>query len=252
MHFLFWYLWTAPHVFLGVLAWIFLRRGLHKQSPVFCAYILSELTQFVVLITFSLYGIWHPGHGLNLYRWIVVWSSGIVSLLSFGVIYELVNQLILSRSVLGKTLRPVMRGSAAILVVLTAVASARLGVTVERVVNVFAVLDFSTSVLQVGLLLVLFLFSRALGISWRSLPVGIAVGLGIVGCVELSAAPLFSVFSHRYVLIDVIRMSGFHVCVLVWLFYLLLPERGPKLAGEPLQTANLESWDQELQRMVRR
>jgi hypothetical protein len=252
MDFLFWYLWIAPHLFLSVFVWIFLRRGLQKQTPVFCAYVLGELIQFVVLITFSLYGIWHPGPRLDLYRWILVWSSGIVSLLSFGVIYELVNQLILSRSTLGNTLRPVMRWSAAILVVLTAVVSARLGVTVERVVNSFSALDFSSSVLQVGLLFVLFLFSRALRVSWRSLPIGIALGLGILGCVELSTAPLFSVFTHRYVVIDVVRMAGFHVCVLVWLGYLIFPERGPKFKGKPPQESELESWNQELQRMVRR
>ena len=252
MHFLWWYQWIAPHLLLGVFLSIFVRRRLYRQSPVFFAYVVCELVQFVVSITLSLYGIWHPGHHLNLYRWILVWSSGALSLLSFGVVYELVNQMILSRSSLGKTLRPFMRWSAAILLPLTAAAAAHLGVAVERVVNVFAVLDFSTSVLQVGLLLSLFVFSRALRVSWRSLPVGIALGLGILGCVELSAAPLFSAFPHRYAVIDVFRMAGFHVCVLVWLGYLVFPERGPKFAGEPLQTTDLESWDQELQKMVRR
>ena len=177
----------------------------------------------------------------------------IISLISFGVIYELVNQMILSRSSLAKTIRPVMRWSAAVLLLLTAVVSARLGLTVERVMNVFEVLDFSTSVLQVGLLLVLFLFSRALRVSWRSLPVGIALGLGILGCVELSTAPLFAVFRvHRYALIDDVRMAGFHACVLVWLAYLVFPKREPKFTGTPLQKSDLESWDEELQRMVRR
>lgn len=250
MHFLFWYLWIAPHLFLSVLLWIFLRRGLHKQSPVFCAYVLCELVQFAVLITLSLYGIWHPRPRLNFYRWIEVWSSGVLSLLSFGVVYELVSQMILSRSSLGKTLRPVMRWSAAILLPQTAAAAAHLGVVIERVVSVFEVLDFSTSVLQVGLLLVLFLFSRALRVSWRSLPVGIALGLGILGCVELSAAPLFSAFPHHYVVIDIVRMAGFHVSVLVWLGYLIFPEPGPKFKGKSPQESELESW--ELQKMVRR
>jgi hypothetical protein len=173
-------------------------------------------------------------------------------LLTLGVVYELVNQVILSRSSLGTTLRPIMRWSAAILLLLTAGAAAQLGIAVERVVNVFEVLDFSTSVLQVGLLLVLLIFSRALRVSWRSLPVGVALGLGILGCVELSAAPLFSAFPHHYMVIDVLRMTGFHVCVLVWLGYLIFPDRIPKFAGKPLKTSDLEFWDQELQKMVRR
>ena len=251
MHFLFWYLWIAPHFLLGVFLWIFLRRGLHKQSPIFFPYVLCELVQFVVLISFSLYGIWYPGHRLNVYRWILVWSSGIGSLLSFGVIYELVNHLILSRSTLGRTLRPVMRWSAAILVLLTAVTSARLGVTIERAVNAFSALDFSTSALQVGLLLVLFLFSRVLRVSWRGMPFGVALGLGILGCVELSTAPLFSLFAHHYLIIDLVRMAGFHACVLVWLGYLIFPEQRPKFKGTAPQESDLEAWNQELQKMVR-
>lgn len=248
------YLWIAPHVLLGICFWIFLRRGLRKQFPFFVTYMLFESANFLASFGATLLILRDPTHhSLHAYRLILVWGLGIVSLAGFGVIYELVNQLILSRSALATTLRPVMRWSAAVLLLLTAVASARLGVTVDRVVNVFAVLDFSTSVLQVGLLLVLFLFSRALRVSWRSLAVGIALGLGILGCVELSAAPLFAAFHvHRYALIDDMRMAGFHGCVLVWLGYLIFPDRGPKFEGKPLPASDLESWDKELQRMVRR
>jgi hypothetical protein len=146
-----------------------------------------------------------------------------------------------------------MRWSAGLLLLLTAIAASRLGVTVERVTNVFQGLDFSSSVLQVGLLAALFLFSRLLRVSWGTFPVGIAVGLGVAGSVELAAAPLFSALgSHRYAAIDAVRLAGFHVCVLVWLGYLIFPERRPRFPGGPLQASDLESWGQELQRMVRR
>ena len=251
--FLNYYLWVGPHIFLAVCLWVLLRRGLRKQFPFFVTYLLFESVYFLATFVADLRSLWDPTHSLHAYRLIVVWGMGIISLISFGVIYELVNQLILSRSTLAKTLQPVIRWSAAVLLLLAAVASARLGVTLDRMTNVFEVLDFSTSVLQVGLLLVLFLFSRVLRIPWRSLAVGIALGLGILGCVELSAAPLFAVFHvHRYALIDDVRMAGFHVCVLVWLGYLIFPERGPTFAGGPLQTSDLESWNHELQKMVRR
>ena len=254
MHFLFWYLWIAPHIFIGVSLALFLRRGLHKQFPLFFTYMLFELFQFLMLISADIFVVLDPAHPLNLYRWILVWGLGISSLLSFGVIYELVNQMVLSRSTLAPVLRPVLRWSAAALLLLTAIASARLAVTgVERVMNVFQVLDFSSSVLQVGLLAVLFLFSRVLRVSWRSFPVGIAVGFGILGCVELSAAALLSAFgSGGYAAIDAVRLAAFHACVLVWLGYLAFPEREPKFAGKTLQKSELELWDQELQRMLQR
>ena len=252
MAFLNYYLWIAPHVLLGICLWLFLRRGLRKQLPFFAAYMSFESAYFLASFVADLLMLRDPAHSLHAYRLILVWGLGVTSLISFGVIYELVSQLIVSRSTLARTLQPVIRWSAAVLLLLTAVASARLGVTVDRMINVFDALDFSTSVLQVGLLLVLLLFSRVLRVPWRSLPVGIALGLGILGCVELSAAPLFAVFHvHRYALIDDVRMAGFHVCVLVWLSYLIFPERTPRFEGKPLQTSDLESWDQEVQRMAR-
>ena len=252
MLFLRYYLWIAPHLLLGVFLWVFLRRGLQRQLPFFLTYLLFEQTSFLSSVIAAVLAARDPTQSAHLYRWTLVWFLGIVSLASFGVIYELANQMILSRSTPAQALRPVLRWSAAALALLTSVAAAQLGITVERVMNIFKVLDFSTSVLQVGLLLVLFLFSRILRISWRSLPVGIAVGLGIMGCVELSTAPLLSIFSHSYVVIDVVRTAGFHVCVLVWLGYIIFPGREAKFEGKALQESELESWDQELQRMVQR
>jgi hypothetical protein len=254
MLFLRYYLWIVPHLFLGIFLWTFLRRGLHKQFPFFFSYVLFQLFDFLAsAVTGVLAGL-DPKHALNLYRWIMVWGLGIGALISFGVIYELVNQLILSRSMLAQTLRTLLRWSAAILFLLIAIASGRLAVIgAEKVMNVFQVLDFSSSVLQVGLLVVLFLFSRVLRISWNSFPVGIALGLGILGCVELAAAPLLAALgAHRYAIIDLLRLAAFHVCILVWLGYLVFPGREPKFTGVPLQKSELESWDQELQRMVQR
>jgi hypothetical protein len=252
MVFLQYYLWIAPHILLGICLWLFLRQGLGKKFPIFATYMVAESVDFLALFLVTLLWREDPAYALNVYRWIMVWGLGIISLLSFGVIYELVKQVILSGSTLAKTLESVIRWSAAVLLLLTAVASAQMGISVERVMNVFGVLDFSTSVLQVGLLLVLFLFSRILRVSWRSLPAGIAIGLGILGCAELATAPMFSVFAHRHATIDLIRLSAFHACVLVWLGYLIFPDSEPKFPGGPLRAEELESWNQEVQKMVPR
>src|SRR5258708_16794899 len=254
MRFLLLYLWIAPKVLLGVTLAVILRRGYRKQFPIFFAYVLFELLHFLAMIAAYVPAALHPVHDLNLYRWILVWSLGISSLLSFGVIYELVNRMILSRSAFAETLRPVLRWAAAVLLLLTAIASGRLAVSgLEHVMKVFQVLDFSSNLLQVGLLLVLFLFSRVLHISWRSFAVGIALGFGISGCVESAAAALLPAVGARgYAAIDLARLMGFHVCLLIWLRYCRFPEREPTFTGTPLQHSGLEFWDQQLQRMVQR
>ena len=259
MVFLRYYLWIGPHLLLGLFLWIFLRRGMQKNFPWFFAYVGYELVEFVVTFAISFPGGRNPAQSLNLYRWFVVWGLGISSVLGIGVIYELVNRIILSCSPAADTLRSALRWSGAGLVLLIAIASSQMGgsqisgLGITRVMGVFQVLDFASSALEVGLLAFLFLFSRILRISWAGLPVGIAVGLGIVGSVELSAAGLLSVFGpHRYALLDVVRLSGFHACVLVWLGYAVLPKREAKFSGALRQPSELELWDLELQRMVQR
>jgi len=46
-------LWISPHALLGVLAVIFYRRGLHHAFPFFFAYVLYEITEFVLLFVLS-------------------------------------------------------------------------------------------------------------------------------------------------------------------------------------------------------
>jgi hypothetical protein len=239
---------------LALFLWIFLRRGLHKQFPFFFCYVVFQLFDFLASAVNSVLAELGPSHSLNVYRWVMASDVGIGAVISFGVIYDLVSQLILSRSGLAQILRSLLRWSGGALLFVIAATSGRLAVAGgERAMNVFQVLDFSSSGLQLGLLLVLLVFSRVLRVCWRSLPVGIAVGLGMEGCVELSAAGLFSVFGPRYyVAIDLLRLATFHVCVLVWLGYLLFPKREAEFIGAPMQKSDLEFWDEELQRMVRR
>jgi hypothetical protein len=254
MRSLLWYLWIAPYAVLAIVLTVFLRRGLKKQLPFFFSYIVFLIFYCLASVAADRVVVFYHTHPSYIYRWVLVCGLGISALLSFGVIYELVNQTILYRSALAQSLRPVLRGSAAVLVLLTAAATGRMAASggIAGVLKIFQLLDFSSSVLQVGLLFVLFLFSRVLRISWSSFPVGIALGLGISGCAELSATGLLSALPPGYYpMIDVLRLGAFHVCVLVWLGYLIFPEQGPKFNGTPPQESDLDSWNQELQKMVR-
>lgn len=246
----YYYLWIAPHLLLAVVFVISLRRGVHRQLPIFYSYAAFELAQFLTLFTISRVS---PFPNTT-YRWALVLGMTISAFLILAVIFELANDLLASRSSLAGVLRPLLRWGTAALLLCAAIACAILpALGVQYLLNMFQVLDFTSSLLQTGLLLSLFLFSRALHIAWRSWTVGIAVGFGISASINLATAALRAEFGRTgLIAVDITQMAAFHACVVIWLVYLFLPERAPRFAGGGLEKSQMEFWDQELERMVRR
>jgi len=250
MLFLRYYLWIAPHLLLALVLVGSVRKGLSRQLPIFFSFVVFELIQFGALFTLSVLA----ATSIDRYRWVAVLGMAISAFLILAVIFELANDLLVSRSSLTGVLRPLLRWGTAALLLFAAIACAILpALGVQRVLNMFQVLDFTSSLLQTGLLLSLLLFSRALHIAWRSWTVGIAVGFGISASINLATAALRTEFGRSgFIAVDITQMAAFHVCVVIWLVYLFLPERAPKFAGRGLEKTQMEFWDQELERMVRR
>jgi hypothetical protein len=168
------------------------------------------------------------------------------------VLYEVAAALLSSNSQFAKTLRPLLRWSAAILLIVAVGLSATFSQNGIQSSNaVFEITNFSTSLINLGLLFVLLLFTRALHISWKSLPAGIVLGFGILSSAEMGVTPLISAIGGKAILaMDMIRLVAFHGCTLVWLVYVFLPQRAPKFSGKGLEKSDLDVWDQELRRMV--
>jgi hypothetical protein len=103
------------------------------------------------------------------------------------------------------------------------------------------------------MLFTLFAFAWALRIPWRSRTAGIALGFGITACVDLASAPLRAALGSAAIhAVDIIQLSGYNVAVLVWLIYLLLPNRKLRFAVNILPRSEMEAWSGELQKMVQR
>jgi hypothetical protein len=187
------------------------------------------------------------------YNWgVLVLGNGINSLLVLGVIYELANKLIFSRSSLGPVLRPIFYGSLAVLLLGSAAASGSMtNGAIKRVIQVFETLDFSSSLIEVGLLVVLLVFARTMHIAWGDWTVGIAVGFGVSACMDLASAALrWSYGKRAFIAVDITQMAAYHVCILIWLIYLLLPERPSTLPPGGLQQRDLEKWNEEVEKIL--
>ncbi len=244
------YLWIAPHVLLSIFLICLLGRRLQRQLPIFVVYVVFELVQFVALFAIYL----HSPFSAFIYKWALVVGTGISSILELGVIYELANELLLSRSTLASILRPVLQVILALLVLGAAMGSVAVSeISVPRVTNIFEMLDFSSNLIEAGMVLALFIFARALRVSWRSWIAGVALGLGVSASIDLVSAGLRAEWGNRaFIAADLTQMTGFHVCVIIWLVSVFLADRTPPFPDGKLKISDLEIWDQELQRMVQR
>jgi hypothetical protein len=248
MLFVRWYLWVAPNVLLLPCLYGLLRRGRYQTFPLFVSYVAAQL----VLLAIALLTLVDPSSHMLAYRRVLIADTGASGLLGLGVMYELAQELVASRSSLSSVIQPLLRWSVALLILVAAACSALLPASgIERILKVFQVLDFSSNLLKLGLLTTLVLFARMLRISWRSLPAGIALGFAVSAATEMASAPLLSELGQSYYQrIDLVRMAGDHICVLIWLIYIFLPEK-PSFTGQGLEKKDIEFWDKELQKMVR-
>jgi hypothetical protein len=251
MFFAGYYLWIAPHVLLGIFLIFLLRRKLQRELPIFTTYVVFELIQFLVLFTLSL----HSPFPNAIYKWTLVVGAGIGSILGLGVIYELASELLLSRSPLKPVLRPILQLILAVLLLGAAGASGAFsGISVQRATNTFQTIDFSSNLIEAGMVLALFVFARVLRVSWHSWSAGVVLGFGVAASIDLVTAALRAAWGKRaFVAADITQMAAFHVCVVIWLFSLFLARRpAAHFADAKLTVSDLELWDQELQRMVQR
>jgi hypothetical protein len=244
-----WYcLWVAPHALQGILLFAMVRRRLDRQFPMFFLYTAFEVLQFVVLFTTSRS---HLQFGEVYVR---VYSVGLAlsTAIRFGVIYELFKHFFHRYPALDGAGQVLFRG-ATILLLLVAVglAVSAPGSSATLMLTATYALDRTVSILQCGLLISLFLFSRYFLLSWRSHAFGIALGLGIFATVELAASAVWlhlGAFGNPVV--NLLTMATYTGCVLTWIFYLVGQEREPQYSVKALPDYDLEIWNRELQRLL--
>lgn len=252
MLFLRWYLWVAPNVLLLPCLYGLLRRRNYQTFPFFVAYIAAQLALFAAALPVALAVVGSPSYML-VYRRVLIADVGVSGLLGLGVMYELADRLIASRTSLRPVMQHLMQWTVAFLVLIAAFSTALISQSgIEQIMKIFQVLDFSSNLVRLGLLLVVVVFSRVLRVSWRSLPAGIALGFAVLAATEMAVAPLFSELGRNYYQrLDLVRMVAFHACVLTWLVYIFLPANSLYFIGHRPDQADLKAWNQELLKIVR-
>jgi hypothetical protein len=245
--FVLYYLIAVPHLLLGVVLIGLLRHKVYRQFPVFLAYVVEEIVQFAVLFPMILMSAIGTAYAIG-------YSAGLAlsTALRFAVIYEIFNHLFRNYEALNRLGKPMFRWTTVGLLLAALTVSVYAGGNdFNHFLYVVRMLDRTASIMQCGLMLGLFLFSAYLGLSWRSHVFGIALGLGIFASVELAASAFLSQTGYAYNLyVNYVTMGTYHCCVLIWAFYLLMPERGPQYKVRAVPEHDLESWNRELRRLI--
>jgi hypothetical protein len=249
--FLWHYLWVAPNVLLLVLAVLLWRRRVGERFPVFVAFAfvsaIAQLTLYVadVLPSISAENFWR-----------IDWTCLLIeALLKFVLITEIFARLFGRYPSVARTSRSFVRGFGVTLVLVAAVIAAYSRAdSTFRLISGTHLLGQTAFIIECGLVLCLFLFAAYFRLSWDRASFGVTLGLGVSASVHLATWALMantnlSVYARSN--LDFLNMATYHICVLIWIYYLLVvPKNVSKPKDPPPPEHDLQVWNQELERLL--
>ena len=244
------YLWLAPHILQLALAAALIHRGMRRLFPLFLAYLLYEAIE-----EFTLYAM----DVLPSVTWETFWRAFCVgltieSLLKFALLGELFSHLVRPWPAVARLGNRLVSGTGAVLVLLATLAAAYTAIDNPQhaIISRAHVLEQTLYIIQAGLILFLFLFATYFRLSWDHRTFGILLGFGILSCEHMASWALAAngfLFERRQ-LLDFLDTTTYHVCVLIWFYYLLIPGKNPTTSAAPLPEHNLAGWNRELERLL--
>jgi hypothetical protein len=251
-HSLLWhYLWLGPHILQVGLAVFLWRRGVFKILPAFFAFIIFEATE-----EFTLYAM-DVLPSVSVRAWWIGSCIGLIieGLLMFGVMRELFSHLLSSRPVIAKTSHRLMAMTGAALVLVAVVAAAYAPMDRPQYMWTYRahILLQSLYIIEGGLALFLFLFVANVKLIWGRREFGIALGFGILFCEHMATYSVMATRAlpySRYPLLDFLNMGTYHLAVLIWCYYLLVPHKSAITSAVALPENNLAAWNRELERLL--
>jgi hypothetical protein len=231
-------LWIAHPVLELSLAGVMYWRRLHRTFPVFFAYVVFQVLNFLVL-----FPIYRSGSIMPYFY--AYWISAAISLaIGFKVIHEIFLDVLRPYPNL-KDLGTLLFKWAALVMLLVAmvVTAASQPGNDTPLAQAVIIMQRCMRVIQCGLILFLLFFSRHMGVSRRQLSFGIALGFGSFAGVELVGLALFSggqIHSHT---LSLITTTSYTFVILIWIGYALLKATSREASAKLLMS---QRWDQGL------
>jgi hypothetical protein len=250
-HSLLWnYLWVAPNLFLLVVGFLTWKRGLSRQVPTFLAFaILAALGDLAVYAADIAPFVSQPNF------WRIDWANLLLeSLLKFLVIGEIFSRVFTQYPSISRISRVAISVFGAAMVLLAGlIAGFAHGDNPLFLISGAHLLEQTVFIIELGLILFLFVIAAYFHLAWDRLSFGILLGFGISACVHLATwATIANASPSEQVrtLFAFLNMGTFHFCVLIWLYYVLVPQKVIKESVVPLPENNLAVWNRELERLL--
>lgn len=244
------YLWVGPNVILLSLAVFLWHRKVNKQFPVFFAFaILGSLEQLIVYAADVI-----PSVSGDTF-WRILWAGLLLeALIKFALVGEIFSHVFGAYPSVARLGKLAMRGVGIILVVVAALAAAYAPIDNPNftIIPHVHILEQTIYMIECGLLLFIFAFAAYFRLQWNNRDFGIALGLGISACVHLATWAIMAnggMAESRH-LLDFLNMATYHASVLIWIYYLIVPQNTVTTSIAPLPPHSLESWNRELERLL--
>jgi hypothetical protein len=216
---LYYALWIAPVAVFVCLAAMMLRRKLHKEFPLFFAYVVFQVADFA--IGFFTY------HRSQQFYFYAYWTlAGLGMGLGFGVLYEVFTAVFRPLADLREFGHVLFRWAALVLAAVALLMAASSGPFPGwRPVAVILNGVRSVEMMQCGLVLLMLLCSSYLGITLRHRIFGIALGFGIMAAVDLIVVAVLTNFGlQANTFVQLLKMVTYNLSALLWVGYVYAGE----------------------------
>lgn len=228
--------WLASCLFEAFLLGLVLKKKLQRDFPIFFAFVaastLSDIANFV--LSFISYTAYYYSY------W---FGAAITIALGFAVLHEVFRHVFRpyeSLRTFGSTL---FRWSTVVLLMIGAVMTlSSAPATRSPITNYIYTVDRSVQLMQCGLVVFLYLFSRQLGMTEGHRVFGISVGFGVTAATHLIAVTLRSHFPGQtsMFVLQIAGQAAYLTSVVIWTVYMWRPEPERRRASVLEQT---ESWN---------
>jgi hypothetical protein len=234
----------ASIVLQVLLAMVVLTKRTWRSYPAFSAYVFFSVFETAFITTLR-----HRGMG-SFYSFWACEAIGIV--LGLAVVKEIFTNLFAPHPALRKLATVTFRVAVVALIVLACTVFYAESGNARGMANGIMLAEEAARIVELGLIMFLFLSSSAFGLHWRQNEFGIALGLGTCAAVELFNVTLMTHVSREAAQIfSLVRGCSFNLSLVIWLGYLLVPERITSSAEIPRQE-QMEQWNQAVMELISR